>query len=106
MLIQRKKNVKDALFVHVIESHGTYNPVTEKALNAYANVISLDRLEAPEGYVVIEMMMRSGDKQILILVDSAFQLADNQGAKANHEITLSGKKYTWSGNYKLIQIKN
>ncbi len=35
-LILRKKKVKDALFVSTIESHGTYSPVSELAVNAYS----------------------------------------------------------------------
>ena len=105
MLIQRKKHAKDALFVQVIESHGTYNPIIEKAVNAYSNVISLNRVVAPKGYVAIEMMMRSGDKQLLIWVDSTFLSVGKHVAKAQHEITLSGEKYTWNGNYKLTHIK-
>lgn len=106
MLIQRKPRTQDALFVQVIESHGTYNPVTEKALNAYASVASLESIQAPKGYLAIEMKMRSGDKQLLILVDSDFLPTSGQGAEVAHEITLSGKKYIWKGNYELTQIKN
>lgn len=99
MLIQRKVGVKDALYVQVIESHGTYNAVTERAENAYASVQSLMEIEAPEGYIAVKITMLSGGRQVLIIVD------DNS-VKKEHNIIIEGKQYAWKGNYTLKQIKN
>ncbi len=99
MLIHRKTGVKNAVYVQVIESHGTYNAVTEKAQDAYASIASLTQVDAPEGYLAIKITMQSGEEQLVVLVDNAF-------AKAEHSITLSNQTYTWKGNYTLKQIKN
>ena len=92
MLIHRKEGQKNALFVQVIESHGNYNPVTEKALNAYSRVRSLQSIPVDDGYTAIEMTMRSGKKHMIVLVDNAF-------AKAEHTLSILGEKYTWKGIY-------
>ena len=99
MLIHRKSGVENALFVQVIESHGTYDPVTEKAINAYPQVQSITQITSPKGYVAIEIIMRSGEKELLIVVDSTIS------SNIDHNITLSNKNYSWKGNYTLQQIK-
>ncbi|WP_339847179.1 alginate lyase family protein [uncultured Dokdonia sp.] len=99
MFIHRKTGVKNAVYAQVIESHGTYNAVTEKAQDAYASVASITQEKAPEGYVAIKITMQSGEEQLVVVVDNAF-------AKAQHSITISNQTYTWKGNYTLKQIKN
>ncbi len=99
MLIQRRNNMKNGLFVQVIESHGTYNPVTEKAENAYAAVKSIKSLAAPQGYTALELTLQNKERYMVIVVDSAF-------AKAQHKLELSNNTYTWKGTYYFKQLKN
>ena len=40
-LILRRKECKNTLFVSTIESHGTYSPVSESAVNANSNIKEL-----------------------------------------------------------------
>jgi hypothetical protein len=106
MLIHRKKNTKNTLYVSVIESHGTYNPVTEKATNAYGLFESIRELKAPQGYIALEMTMRSGEKQIFVMSDTAFAKAEKESQDSlNHTINLLGTNYTWKGSYTIQSIK-
>ena len=54
-LILRKKNAKDALFVSTIESHGTYSPVSELALNAYSNIKLLEVIHNSKEYTAVQI---------------------------------------------------
>lgn len=106
VFIHRKKNVKDALFISIIESHGIYNPVTEKATNAYSIFESVKQLKAPKGYTALEMTKRSGEKQTFIMSDSAFAKAEKETQNiVNHTVNMLGTAYTWKGNY-IIQKNN
>ncbi len=106
MFIHRKKNTKDALFVSVIESHGVYNPVTEKATSAYSIFESIQQIEAPKGYIALEMIKRSGEKQLFIVSDTAFAKAEKESqTTVEHTVNLLGTRYTWKGNYTIQHIK-
>lgn len=102
IFIHRKKNTADALFVQVIESHGTYNPVTEKAENAYASVKAVKLLETARGYTAIKVILQSGIDYVLLMV------ADKAVAKeknTTHTINIEGMSQSWKGPYSLQQIK-
>ena len=97
--ILRKKDTKNTVFASVIESHGTYNAVTEKALNAYSLFKSVEVVVDSQDYVAIQLTKQSGEKQYVIVVkESAF-------AKAKHTLEIKGTTYSWEGPYS-IQVAN
>lgn len=91
--IIRKNNTKKTVFASIIESHGTYNPVTEKASNAYSNFSAIKVIVDSENYTALELTYKSGVKKVLILSNT------NALKEAKHQFEINDKNYEWSGSY-------
>ena len=91
--IQRRVDSDSGVFVSVIETHGSYDPVSEIASNAYSSVKSLEVIHSDENYTAIDIHFKSGKhhKVLLSLKDSS---SDKQ-----HSLEIKGQTYTWSGPY-------
>ncbi|TBN03660.1 alginate lyase family protein [Hyunsoonleella flava] len=96
-LILRKKNAKDALFVSTIESHGTYSPVSESAVNAYGNIKTISVFYNSKEYTAVQIEMKDETKKLFIISNQ------NNDKNTEHELTINNKEYTWKGPYKLIE---
>lgn len=91
--IIRKKNTKDALFISIIESHGTYSPISEFAVNAYSNIKKIEVLFDDDLYTAISIVYKDGITKIFILSNK-----DNSKEK-EHTLQVNGKTYSWRGAY-------
>ncbi|WP_372937887.1 heparinase II/III family protein [Seonamhaeicola sp.] len=98
-LILRKKKAKDALFVSTVESHGTYNPVTELAVNAYSNIKNIDVLYNSNAYTAVKIEMKNGKIKVFIISN------ENNDEDAEHKLTINNKDYTWKGSYIFTENK-
>ena len=92
-LILRKDNTKETVFASIIESHGTYNPVTEKATNAYSVFSVVKVLVNNENYTGVELQYKSGTSKIIIVSNS------NASEAVQHDIKINGMSYQWTGAY-------
>jgi len=92
-LIIRKSNVKETVFASVIESHGSYNPVTEKATSAYSEFASVAVLLNSDAYTAIQLEYRSGKTKLLILSNT------DASKTGQHSLDLNGSIYQWVGAY-------
>lgn len=92
-LIIRKKNAKNALFVSIIESHGTYNPVSELAVNAYSNIKNIEVLHDSKEYTAIQIDTKNDESTVFIISNQ------NNDEDADHKLTINNKEYTWKGSY-------
>lgn len=97
--IIRKKNTKNTVFASVIESHGTYNPVTESARNAYSGISSVKVIHQDENYLVVEVQLKSE------VVKTLFMAINDNSKEKNHTIKINNKEHTWKGPYQLTTIK-
>ncbi len=70
MLLIRKRNIQNAVFATIIESHGNYDPVTEKAENLYNHFKSIKVLVNDENYTAIEIIDNNNKSKILILANN------------------------------------
>ncbi|PWH82167.1 heparinase [Algibacter marinivivus] len=95
-LILRKKNKKNAVFASVIESHGTYNPVSELAVNAYSNVEKIIVAFNSKNYTAIVIKMKNGKENLFIMSNN------NNNSKKEHTLSINGNSYNWRGSYTLI----
>lgn len=97
----RKNKTKNAVFASVIESHGTYNPVTESAKNAYSAVQSVKVVYEDSNYVAVTIQLKSNTSATLLIT------TNNNATDKEHNISINNKKYSWKGAYQLIknQIK-
>ena len=97
-LILRKKNAKDALFVSTIESHGTYNPVSEFAVNTYSNIADISIVHNSAKYIGIQIEMKSGKQNLFILSN------ENNDANEEHNLSIANENHKWRGAYTLINL--
>ena len=92
-MIIRKKGVKDALFVSIIEPHGTYSPVSEFAVNAYSAIDKMTILLNDEAYTVIEIRFKNETSKVIAIAN-----LDNS-ENSEHKLTIADTIYQWSGPY-------
>ena len=97
--IHRKKDAKDAVFVSIIEPHGTYSPVSELAVNAYSKVQSLEVLQNDASYTAVKIEAVDGTSKVFIVAN------ENNSPEKEHQITISDKDYTWKGPYTFTNLK-
>ncbi len=92
-IIFRKKNVQKATFVSVLETHGSYNPVTEASRNSYSSIDSLKIVFEDEHYIAVEMKNKAGVTSLFVL-----STKDDRPTQ-RHNIEISGRPYNWAGPY-------
>ena len=97
-IIIRKNNVKDALFVSVIETHGSYSPVSENAINTYSSIENLKIVYNDHNYTAIVITDKTGNKNMLILANN------DVSSHIKHQIKIAGNVFEWTGPYQYNQI--
>lgn len=96
-LILRKQNLKDALFVATIESHGTYSPVSESAVNAYSNIKSVSVAYNSQDYTAVQIEMKDEVRKLFIISNQ------NKDKNIEHQLKINNKTHIWKGPYTLIE---
>ena len=98
-IIFRKKNSQKATFVSVLETHGSYSPVTESAKNAYSSIETLKIIYEDANYIGIQIKNKSG-------VETLFLFAtENNKSSQKHSLVIDSKTYNWIGPYFKTTIK-
>ena len=97
-LIIRKKDIKDALYVSIIESHGTYSPVSEFAVNAYSNIKQISVAQNSKAYTAIAIEMKNGKNKLFIISN------ENNDENKEHNLSVADKNYIWKGTHTLINL--
>lgn len=92
-LILRKNNTKNTVFASAIESHGTYNPVTEKANNTRSIITKIKVLESSKQYTVVKLEYTSKKKRLLILANT------DSSKNKQHTLKINNNNYQWKGAY-------
>ncbi|MCL4125292.1 UNVERIFIED_CONTAM: hypothetical protein GTU68_063054 [Idotea baltica] len=92
-IIIRKKNIKNTTYASIIESHGTYNPVTEVANNAYSNFSKIEVISDDNDYTAIKIKFKTGYEKLLILSNN------NNDKQKEHSLEINNKNFVWSGSY-------
>jgi oligo-alginate lyase len=98
-IIIRKKNTQKATFVNVIETHGSYSPVTEVALNAPSSITKLELVYQDDKYIGVTIENKNGSVMLFLLATS------NNLDTQKHTIEIKGKAYSWAGTYYSTIIK-
>ena len=89
----RRKNVKNTIFVSAIESHGSYSPVTESAVNSNSSITALKVVLDTEDYTAIQITNVKGNTKLFITANT------NASKEAKHNVKINDKNYEWSGSY-------
>ena len=97
-LILRKKNAKDAVFVSIIESHGTYSPVSELAVNAYSNIKHIEVVLDSNAYTAIQIVTNK-DKTTVFVISN-----HNNDRETEHKLKINNNEISWKGVYTLKEI--
>ncbi|GAB7255899.1 alginate lyase family protein [Polaribacter sp. OB-PA-B3] len=92
-LILRTINSKNRTFVSVIESHGSYSPVSESAVNSNSSIKSIKTILDSEDYTAIEITNLNGNVKLFITANA------NNSKETNHNLKISNKNYEWLGSY-------
>ncbi|MBU0942690.1 MAG: heparinase II/III family protein [Bacteroidetes bacterium] len=90
-IIIRKKKVQKATFVNVIETHGSYSPVTENAVNASSSISNVSVTYEDEDYVAVSITNKNGSTCLFIMATK-----DNATSK-KHNLKINGSNYSWTG---------
>ncbi len=91
--IIRRSNTQDTVFVSVIEPHGSYNPVTESAVNSKSNISKLKVVYDDRNYTAVAIADLTGKNSLFILSDANFS------ASQHHSLRIGEKTYEWTGPY-------
>ncbi|NJB37686.1 alginate lyase family protein [Croceivirga sp. JEA036] len=98
VLIQRRNAVANTVFVSTIESHGTYSPVSELAVNATSTIQKIEVILQNEDYLVTSITKTDGS---IYAVAFSKQKTDKS---TKHNIAIKGKQITWQGPCTLINL--
>lgn len=98
VLIRRKPAVTDALFASVIESHGTYDPISEIPLNPYSDIKTLDVLQDDEVYTIIKLSTNEGISWIIGIANQSLDQS------MNHALSLADQQLSWTGPYTITKL--
>ena len=90
-IILRKKNSQKATFVNVIETHGSYSPVTENAVNASSSIKNLAVSYEDQNYIAVSITNKNGSVCLFIIATK-----DNSTDK-KHNLDINGNTYSWTG---------
>lgn len=92
VFILRRERSGDALFVSVIEPHGHYSPVTERATTPVGRVSQVKLRRRDARYIVVELETREGFK-------ARFCWARASDDLGPHRLDLDGKVLSWTGRF-------
>ncbi|MEP5428813.1 MAG: heparinase II/III-family protein, partial [Flavobacteriaceae bacterium] len=98
-LIVRRKDAGNTVFASIIESHGSYSPVSEFAVNANSNIAELRLVLDTDNFTAVEIANKQGDSKLFILSNM------DPAMEHKHELEINNKVYNWIGPYYFGQIK-
>ncbi|WP_440906372.1 alginate lyase family protein (plasmid) [Catenovulum sp. SX2] len=92
-IMLRRNDVANTSFVSVIESHGSYSPVTELSLNSNTNIAELKVVYDDENYTAVRIVDIAGNYQLFIVANKLV------APSAKHKVTIDKQVYSWTGPY-------
>ncbi len=98
--IIRKTNLEEASFISVIESHGSYDPVTEIAHNAFSQVLNVEKMIDQKEYTGVKIKFRNGREMVLIVSNL------DASKDKEHNLRLSTESVNWKGPFYFKSINN
>ena len=97
--IHRRSEAGSTSFVSIIESHGSYDPITEIPINPFSQIASLKTLKDSAEYTAVKFELVTGEVFLLVVSQK-----DNSKQK-HHAITLDDKQWNWQGVSKIFKMK-
>ncbi len=97
--IIRRQDSGDTVFVSTLEAHGSYNPVSESAVNSYSNIDELKVLHDDEDYTAVSIEDLGGNVSLFIVANTG------PGESTDHKLEIDGSVFRWSGPYHYTDLK-
>ncbi|MDX1556394.1 MAG: heparinase II/III-family protein, partial [Xanthomonadales bacterium] len=95
--ILRRANTRDTVFASTIESHGSYDPVTESAINSRSNIAALQVAFDSPDYTAVSVRDLAGSRRLFIVASDA-------SGSAEHQLEIAGRVYGWSGPFHYVSM--
>ncbi|SHJ87866.1 alginate lyase family protein [Pseudozobellia thermophila] len=99
--ILRRKDTRNTTFVSVVESHGSYSPVSEFSVNANSSVGKLETLVDTGEYTAIAIENASNGEKLLFMMSNSDSKMDRE-----HHLKIDERGYTWKGPFQLVKTTN
>ena len=94
--ILRRSNVGNSLFVSTIESHGSYDTVSETPLNPFSSIGNIEIMMDTDNYTTMRFTHVNGSSWILAIANHV------SSESHNHSIEIDNEIIKWKGPLKLI----
>ena len=94
VFIQRRK-AGNSVFASVIESHGTYNPVSETPLSPFSGLKSVEVIYDSKEYTVVQITHEAGNTWTLAISN------EDASKTSKHRVEVGSKFFEWTGVYQL-----
>lgn len=96
--ILRKTNTKNTVFASVIESHGTYQRVSEFADQAYSHLKNVEVVYDAMEYTAVKVETDNNKVKVFIISNK-----DNS-KDTEHKLTIEGQDFSWKGPFVLKEL--
>ena len=96
--IIRRGGAANTVFATTVESHGSYSPVSEIAVNSNSNIAELNVAHDDEDYTAVTIEDIQGHTSIFILSN------EDPSASSEHELEIHGRDYEWFGPWHHSEI--
>jgi hypothetical protein len=90
----RRDDVADTVFATVIETHGSYSPVSERALNTNSSIAGLEIVHDSDDYTAVAITDVAGQVSLFIVANR------DSSASQRHKLKLGNRSYEWAGPYR------
>jgi len=94
----RRKGARSTVFATVVESHGSYSPVSELAVNTNSNIAALTVVYDDDDYTAVAIEDLGGRKSLFILAN------DDPDVSGKHRVKIGDEKYRWTGAYLFVDL--
>ncbi len=93
VMIRRNDAAARTSFATVIESHGSYSPVSELTINPRGTLASVDVVHDSDDYTAVSLVDKQGGERLFIVSNGDVSEA------SKHRLRIDGKRYTWRGPF-------
>jgi len=97
-LLIRRKNAGNTVFASVIESHGSYSPVSELSVNSNSYISALEVVYDDDNYTAVSIEDVKGNVQLFIISNK------DQSRSSRHHLRINNEDYRWSGLYHYQEV--
>lgn len=99
MWIHRKKSQSNALYLSVLEAHGSYSTVTEIPTQPFTKVKNINLISHDEKYTVFSIESKEDQKWIFMLSN------EDTRSDSKHHLDINDQSYNWTGPKSIKKVR-